>query len=48
MLLDVSLRRFSFGFPPDCSGEFCSWKGNREGGSYLQNLTDVASQLTTG
>jgi len=48
MVLDVSTKRFSFGFAPDCSAEFCSWMGNHEGESYLQNLTDEASQLATG
>jgi len=47
-VLNLSSKRFSFGFAPDCSGKFCSWMGNQEGEFYLQNLNDETSQLATG
>ena len=43
----MASKRFSFGFAPDCSGEFCGWNRSTEDEPYLQNLSAEASELAT-
>ena len=47
MVLDVASKKYSFGFAPNCSGEFCCWEEKRDGEGYLQNLTAKVSQVAT-
>ena len=43
MILDVSSKRYSFGFAPNCSGEFCSRFGNHQGES--PNIVAVLHEM---
>jgi len=44
MVIDVSSKRSSFRFHPDCVGDFSSWVKAQTGHVFLQSLTDEVSQ----
>ena len=48
MVIDVSSRKYSFGFSPYRSGAFGSWQEIHDGEHYLQSLVNEASQWLGG